>query len=214
MNKSKIIIITLFCITLGLTTFKLISPRKADQDISVAKTATLLTNSDGYFIYRGIITEKDENFITVEQVNGFNYGIPKITFLINKETAFSVNAVELELGHFIEVQYKNNPYVSKPNEITASEIILISTFGEDILKNGNIISSTPIDADNFRVEIETIVDGQSSSTTIILLVPVESMEILSPEDLTEGLLISAITKGVATASIPPQYPVLYLLPIE
>jgi hypothetical protein len=167
-------------------------------------------------VYRGTVSSiSEDGDILVTQLDGHNYGQPEILFHVSDEV-FTASGDGLQQDAFVEIRYSGILTRSIPPQGTALSAKVIASFSEGILQNG-VIQSVADDSEGFQVTILPI--GYAATGTeedlynqIILDVPLDGLEGLTEDDLVEGAQVSAITQGIATASLPPRMPVYLLLP--
>ncbi|MDL2323998.1 hypothetical protein LJC61_02440 [Ruminococcaceae bacterium OttesenSCG-928-A16] len=162
--------------------------------------------------YRGIVTALTDTKMTVEQVEGYNYGQNSIIFNLNEGTVMLPDSPELAEGAFVEVTYNGILTRSLPPQAAALSIGVLSTFGDGVVVNGTIqeVANT---ADGYTITLlPTTAVAENFENMVILTVPAYALEHIIPEELVKGTKVSAVTRGIATASLPPQMPVLILLP--
>lgn len=170
-------------------------------------------------VYRGTVTDYTDKLLTVEQVEGYDYGQSSIVFNISDDTVISDNGVDIVPGAFVEITYDGALTRSIPPQSNAESVNVIASFSEGIVQNG-VIKNFSIEDDNYYISIKPLeTDSDSSSEVVddefsgtILIVPKDALENITEKELVAGTKISAVTSGIATASLPPQMPVLALLP--
>lgn len=185
--------------------------------------ATREENTMESTIYRGEVTAVEEGSITVNQLPGHNYGQQSIVFhLPQGQGASSVaqEGIPLAEGAFVEVQYSGMLTRSMPPQGTANEVTVLAPYAQGIVVNGTVQSVQQSD-DGYRLEVLPFEAQQAAESggsapgyesMVILNVPQSALEGIAATDLKEGLAVSAVTKGVAALSLPPQMPVHALLP--
>lgn len=164
-------------------------------------------------IYRGAITNVlEDGSIEVTQLPGFNYGHEKIVFHMDDSTMMSEEGMTLALDGFVEVMYSGALTFSIPPQGTAKSITLISTMSEGIIVNGSILS-TETTSDGYSITVLPMDADPAAGEEfhVVLNVPMDALEGITEADLVEGAQVSAVTNGIATASIPPQMPVHALM---
>lgn len=190
-------------------------------------------------VYRGSITAAEDGRLEVGQVWGHNYGQSSIVFHIGEDTEILPQGVALAAGGYVEVKYNGILTRSLPPQASALSVRLLSPHTEGIVVNG-IARSAEETEDGWRIVLEPFANqaaadahqaaapeeasaapGRESDTgsgffgeanLVILVVPSNALEGLEKDDLTPGVWLSAVTKGIAALSMPPQMPVLALLP--
>lgn len=165
-------------------------------------------------VYRGEVSALGEESITVTQMHGYNYGQPSIVFHLNEET--ETDGAKLALGAYVEVTYNGILTRSMPGQGTALQVRVIATYSQGILVNGRI-QSAETGKDGYRLvvlpfENEKAGEEAGFADSVILNVPSDALEGLEESDLVAGTEVCAVTKGIATMSLPPQMPVYALLP--
>jgi len=164
-------------------------------------------------VYRGEITSiLEDGSILVSQVAGHNYGQASILFHVSDAIAKELGDT-LVVGAYVEVHYDGRLTRSLPAQGTATSVSVIASFSEGIVQNGTILSVL-IGKDVYSISILPLGAEQTDdlSNTITLTVHMFALEGLTGEDLVEGLKVSAVTRGIATMSLPPIMPVVVLLP--
>ena len=164
-------------------------------------------------VYRGEITELGEGQITVAQMPGYNYGQPSIVFNTSEEALQPNSGQELSVGMFVEVKYNGVLTRSIPPQGTADSVVIVSPIAEGVIQNGVIQAVEKTDV-GYRIEMLPLEETAASGldALLVLNVPTDGLEGLTEADLVEGAKVSAVTMGIATASLPPQMPVKALLP--
>lgn len=168
-------------------------------------------------IYRGVVTNvQSDGSYEITQVPGYDYGQPSILFHIEDDVVDS-SAGSLAEGAFVQITYDGKLTRSLPAQGTALAALVISPHSEGIVQNGTIQNAETTD-DGYTLHIQPIdVEAASAeddlSSQVVLLVPKTALEGgLTAEDLKPGTQVSAVTRGIAAMSLPPQMPVLALLP--
>lgn len=170
-------------------------------------------------VYRGTVVDYTEDLLTVEQVDGYDYGQTSIVFKISDDTVVSDNGIEIVPGAFVEITYDGALTRSLPPQGNADSVEVIASFSEGIIQNGTI-KEVATEGDNYYISIKPmeeetttgseVVDDEFSG--VVLIVPKDALENITEKELVTGAKISAVTSGIATASLPPQMPVVALLP--
>lgn len=167
-------------------------------------------------IYRGEIRSVLENGdILVAQLPGHQYGQSEILFHTDSAVLSSPDE-PLPLGAYVTVQYSGALTRSIPPQGTAVSVSIVSRSTDGILQNGVIQSVTGDPKAGYSITILPIDVATAGAEAdmqqqVVLIVPFAALEGLTPADLVEGLSVSAVTMGIATASLPPQMPVVALL---
>lgn len=164
-------------------------------------------------IYRGEVTSISENGdILVTQVAGHNYGQASILFHVSDSIKKELGDTLVQ-GAFVEVHYNGALTRSIPAQGTASSITVIASYSEGVVQNGTILSVTP-GKDGYSISLLPL--GQEKkddlSNTITLTVHMFALEGLTGKDLVEGLMVCAVTNGIAAESSPPIMQAVALLP--
>lgn len=172
-------------------------------------------------VYRGVVTNISDTEMTVRQVWGFHYGEEEMVFNLTDKTVKETDGREIAADSFVEVQHESAVTMSLPPKSNASKIILISTLSEGIVQNGEIVSFREDEQKNFYITILPLIKAENEDAEpakgeneLILIVPSTAFEGIEAKDLKVGVRVSAVTRGIATMSIPPQYPVHVLLPFK
>lgn len=170
---------------------------------------------DALLVYRGEIKSAENGDILVAQLPGHNYGQPSILFHLNDKLRSSLGDT-LVSGAFVEVSYNGMLTRSIPPQGNAQTVKVIASFSDGIVVNGVIQSVTP-GKDGYSITIlpiGTVATGASEDMLheTVLTVPMLALEGLTEADLVAGLSVCAVTRGIATMSLPPQMPVVALLP--
>ena len=167
-------------------------------------------------IYRGEVTSIAENGdILVTQQAGHNYGQASILFHVSDAVRTSLGET-LTQGAFVEVAYSGALTRSIPPQGNAISVTVIASFSEGIVQNG-VIQSVMLGKDGYSITILPIgvaatgTDADMNQQTV-LTVPMFTLEGLTEADLVAGTQVSAVTRGIATMSLPPIMPVVTLLP--
>lgn len=164
-------------------------------------------------VYRGEVEEKlEDGSIRLVQLAGHNYGQESIVFHINDTTVLDVSVAQLETGAYVEVSYNGILTRSMPPQGNADTVRVVAPRSEGIVVNGTIQTVGKTDT-GYTIHLLPLdaVDN-SFQNQVILTVPTEALEGLTEEDLVAGAQVSAVTKGIAALSLPPQMPVDTLLP--
>lgn len=164
-------------------------------------------------IYRGEVTAVNEDgSFEVTQLSGHNYGQASIVFRA-KESVLNELDAPLAEGAYVEVHYNGVLTRSLPPQGTAASITQIASFSDGIIQNGTILSVT-MGKDGYSISLLPLGAEKTDdlSNTITLTVHMFALEGLTEKDLVEGLKVSAVTSGIATASMPPIMQVVALLP--
>ncbi|MEN6593334.1 MAG: hypothetical protein ABFC31_00100 [Clostridiaceae bacterium] len=167
-------------------------------------------------VYRGEVTAVNEDgSFEVTQLSGHNYGQTSIVFRTDDSVLSSLD-VPLAEGAFVEVHYSGVLTRSLPPQGTATSITQIASFSDGIIQNGTIQSVTQ-GKDGWTINIlplgvEATGTDADYMNEIVLQVPAYALEGLTSDDIKVGAVVSAVTSGIATASLPPQMPVVVLLP--
>ncbi len=165
-------------------------------------------------VYRGQVTEAEDGRFTVEQLPGYDYGQPAIVFLTDGETLLEEDAPP-ETGMYVEVLYDGRLTKSIPPQATAQSVEVLAAQAEGAVLNGTIQKAEKT-KDGYTLELVPLAQenpqGLAAEPLVILNLPAGALENLSEAELTEGTKVSAVTLGIATASLPPQVPVAVLLP--
>lgn len=198
----------------------------SSSDASSTSKADSETTSGVNGVYRGTVVDYEDNLLTVEQVEGYDYGQSTIIFNINDDTVISDNGVDIVPGAFVEITYDGALTRSIPPQGNAESVNVIASFSEGIVQNG-VIQDVSTEGDNYYISIMPIDEYVSDESKFlvsqsdvqsddfintILIVPKDALENITEKELVAGAKISAVTSGIATASLPPQMPVLALLP--
>lgn len=170
-------------------------------------------------VYRGEVLSVNEETgdFEVAQLPGFNYGSETVVFHVTEETEFEPDEVVLAEGMFVEVTFNGVMTRSMPPQATADEVKVISNMSEGIIVNGEVQSVEKVD-DMLRITIvplELVEQNASESSMenlVILTVEQDDLEGITVDDLVAGTKVSAVTSGIAAMSIPPQMPVIALMP--
>lgn len=172
-------------------------------------------------VYRGRVESISENSVTVAQLPGHDYGQQRIVFHMDDATQTDEEGIALAEDVFVEVWYNGVLTRSMPPQATAESLAVITAFSEGAVVNGAVISVAEND-DGYVVGVLPFAAGAPPTTEQqqaavsqdlnMLMVPKDALEGLAPEDLQEGALVSAVTRGIAALSLPPQTPVHALLP--
>ncbi len=165
-------------------------------------------------VYRGQVTQAEDGMFTAEQVPGYDYGQPAIVFQTDDKTVMEEGA-QLELGMYVEVLYDGRLTKSIPPQATAQSVEVLAAEAEGAVLNGTI-QTVEKTQDGYRIELVPLAgenaQGVAAEPLVVLNLPADALENLTEEDLVEGAQVSAVTMGIATASLPPQMPVAALLP--
>ncbi len=176
-------------------------------------------------VYRGEVVSTGENEFTVAQMPGYDYGQAEILFNTDGKTEFifgnteeNTSAQELKLteGAFVQVEYDGRLTRSLPPQATAIRVRIVAPQSEGIVVSGTV-QMVEKSEDGYRLELLPFGAQASSSpadtgSLVVLNLPLSALENISEAELVEGAEVSAVTMGIATASLPPQMPVLALLP--
>ena len=164
-------------------------------------------------IYRGsVVKTLEDGSIEIEQQAGFNYGQSSIIFRIDDDTQIDLANGGPNQDAFVEVRYNGVLTRSLPPQGNAMEITVIANFTDGVVQNGTIQGVHETD-DGYSIELLPLeAPDDSRENLVILHVPADGLENLSPEDLVPGAKVSAITRGIAAMSLPPQMPVVILTP--
>lgn len=163
--------------------------------------------------YRGKVTNVIEGgSFEVEQVDGYNYGQTSIIFHMAEDAVVDNAAGEVAKDAFVEVKHNGMRTRSLPPQGTAQEIKVISPRWEGVVQNG-VVKEVKETDEGYTVSILPFeAQDDDFQSQIILNVPREALQNITPEELQEGKKVSAVTKGIAATSLPPQMPVVLLLP--
>ncbi len=212
------------------------APSSQSTASSEASSAQEDTQS-GLLTYYGRIDEVDteNNTITVSQVEGQTSGNETIVFQLAENTDIASGDFELAADAFVAVHYDGILTRSIPPMGNVSSLDIIAPFSEGVVQNGTI-SEVMSDENGYMIHIipftsayaddavavapiddAASTDAVASATTdtsniLILNVPMDALGELSEEDLVPGAEISAVTQGISTMSLPPQMPVIALMP--
>ena len=172
-------------------------------------------------VYRGRVESVTDTDFTVAQMPGFDYGMERIVFHRDDNTIITTEGMEITEDAFVEVFYNGILTRSLPPQGTAGEVGVIATFSEGIIVNGTI-TAFETTTDGYTITIlpfegdtpSAIEEAASASfeNMVILNVPKDALENITEDELKEGTAVSAVTKGIAAMSLPPQMPVHTLLP--
>lgn len=169
-------------------------------------------------VYRGRVETNQNGQMAVAQLEGHDYGAPLVVFHLQQEAQSSMQIKE---GAFVEVWYNGIFTRSMPPQATAQKVVSIAASAQNILINGTL-QSVQNRGEFYHIKLMPHMAEQSlqalglaasTKNTVMLVVPLNALEGIDPEELVEGAQLSAVTKGIATLSLPPQYPVHALLPI-
>ena len=164
-------------------------------------------------VYRGTITSiSEDGSILVTQVAGHNYGQASILFHVDGKISKELGD-SLAQDAFVEVHYDGRLTRSIPAQGNATSVSVIAPYSEGIVQNGTILSVT-LGKDGYSISLLPLGAQKTDdlSTTVTLTVPMNALDGLAEKDLVEGLKVSAVTRGIATMSMPPIMPVIALLP--
>jgi len=164
-------------------------------------------------VYRGEITSiLEDGSILVTQAAGHNYGQASILFHLSDKITKELGDT-LIVGAFVEVYYDGSLTRSMPAQGTATSVSVIASFSEGIVQNGTILSVL-IGKDGYSISLLPLGEEKKDdlSNTITLTVHMFALEGLTGEDLVEGLMVSAVTTGIALESSPPIMQAVKLLP--
>lgn len=131
-----------------------------------------------------------------------------MVFIMGEDTILESDGFEFEVGHFVEVVYNGTATMSIPPQAAAKEMKIVSTIGDSVVSNATIIECQKDDKGDYRIDVTLLNNGEH----VVFLVPQDGLENITEEELIEGAKVSAVTRGISTMSIPPQYPVHVLLP--
>ncbi len=213
------------------------APSSQSTVSSEASSAQEDTQSD-LLTYYGRVDEVDteNNTITVSQAEGQTSGNETIVFQLAEDTEIESGGFELAVDAFVAVHYDGILTRSIPPMGTVSSLDIIASFSEGVVQNGtisevmsdengymiHIIPFTSAYEEDAAVAVASIdtsasIDAVASATAdtsnvLILNVPMDALVDLSEEDLVPGAEISAVTQGISTMSMPPQMPVIALMP--
>lgn len=168
-------------------------------------------------IYRGEIKSVLENGdILVAQLPGHNYGQSEILFHASSAIRSSMEE-SLPAGAYVTVHYSGALTRSIPPQGTAASVSIVSHSTDGIIQNGVIQSVNGDQTTGYSIAILPIGVAATDSDAdmlqqIVLTVPSAALEGLTEAELVEGKSVSAVTMGIATMSLPPQMPVVALLP--
>lgn len=162
-------------------------------------------------VYRGVVSALADDSLLVTQVEGHNYGQPAIRYNYSAEVLDEAGGA-LADGAYVEVRYDGKLTRSLPPQGTAAALRVITPQSEGVVQNGRVVSAEETD-EGYAIGILPL-DAPDGATEaeVILNVPKDGLEGLKAEDLQPGLEVSAVTTGVAALSLPPQMPVVVLLP--
>lgn len=199
------------------------SAAAASEESKIEETASVNT------LYRGTVTSYTDKQLIVEQLPGYDYGQSSIIFNLDDKTKIFDDGIAIGEGTFVEVTYSGALTRSMPPQASAETVTVISAFSQGIIVNGEI-KDVVDNGDSYTITVYPIADSEKevteSASTVeveesmefdnnatILIVPADALEGgLTGASLTEGTLVSAVSKGIATSSLPPQVPVLALMP--
>lgn len=164
-------------------------------------------------LYRGEVTEiREDGSLLVAQVDGYNYGQPSILFHVDENTVTDSDGFALAEGAYVEIEYNGLLARSLPAQGMAQQITVLSSFSEGVVVNG-ILMSVTMGEDYYTLNLLPFgADDSALQNQVILQVPKDALQGLGEADLVEGAQLSAVTKGVAALSLPPQMPVVALMP--
>lgn len=164
-------------------------------------------------VYRGsVVDTKPDGSIEVAQLDGHNYGQASIVFQIGEGTYIDAANGTPNQNAYVEVYYNGALTRSQPPQATAQEITVIAPQSGGVVQNGTVMGSEQTE-DGWRVELLPFGAEDEWANYVVLSVPADALEGLTGEDLgTPGTQVSAVTRGIATMSLPPQMPVVKLLP--
>lgn len=163
-------------------------------------------------IYRGKVTDISDDSITVEQLEGYNYGQKSIVFHLNSDTKMEEDAPSLAKGVYVEVTYNGVLTRSMPPQGNAQSVQVLAPSSESAVVNGTIQEVTKTEQGYSLVVKPEGVTSDELQDMVVLQFPPEALEHLTLEELVAGLKICAVTRGIATMSLPPQMPVVALMP--
>ena len=192
------------------------APEEAPQTASSSQPQDSEALPTEEVVYRGEVTEMGEEAVTVAQLPGYDYGQTSIVFHLDDDTGIVQQGVELAQGAFVNVLYDGRLTRSLPPQATALEVEVVAPTAAGVLQNG-VIQQVEQTEDGYRIDLlpfgaPEAQNAEDRSNLVVLTVPETALEQLSEEDLVAGAEVSAVTKGIATASLPPQMPVTALLP--
>lgn len=181
---------------------------------SMAVSGTPASQNTQPSVYRGsVVDTKEDGSIEVAQQPGFNYGYESIVFHIDETTYIDLeNGATPNKDAFVEIHYSGALTRSIPPQGTALDITVIAPFTEGVIQNGVIREVRKTD-DGFSIDLLPFsAESDAPESLVVLNVPADALENLSAEALVSGAEVSAVTRGIATMSLPPQMPVLALAP--
>lgn len=166
-------------------------------------------------VYRGsVVNVNADGSIEVAQVPGFNYEQESVIFSLDANAVpESESGIVLAKDAFVEVYYSGVLTRSIPPKGVATSIYAISAFTDGIVKNGTIKSAEKT-SDGFSLEFLPLEAEDTPENIIVLTVPENALEGLNPPELVAGVKISAVTRGISTMSLPPQMPVIAVMPMD
>lgn len=163
-------------------------------------------------IYRGKVTQLSDTQVTLEQLDGYNYGQQEIIFNISDETEIADGMPALAVDAYVEAVYNGILTRSLPAQGNALSLKIISAFSDNIIVNGTIQETSETN-DGYTLTVQPLGSESTEFTSMVVLhVSTEGLENITFDELVEGTKISAVTSGIATMSLPPQMPVVVLLP--
>ncbi len=179
------------------------------QTVSAAQEQESAENSEEPLLYRGEITALSEGQMTVTQLPGYDYGQESILFLLPEQAAEAQENGDFAPGMYVQATYDGTLTRSIPPQATALEVSVLAPMSDGVLWSGSIVSSTR-EEEGYRIELQAESPRQE---LVVLNVPEEALENMEEADLVEGARVLAVGNGAMTASLPPQMPVVALLPL-
>lgn len=178
-----------------------------------AVSSTSASSEGEPVVYRGsVVDTKSDGSIEVAQLDGHGYGQDSIVFQIGEGTYIDTSNGTPNQNAYVEVYYNGALTRSLPPQATAQQITVIATQSDGVVQNGTVMGSQQTE-DGWRVDLLPFGAEDEWANYVVLTVPADALEGLTEEDLnTPGTQVSAVTRGIATMSLPPQMPVVKLLP--
>lgn len=155
-------------------------------------------------LYRGILTAKTEDSVTVEApMPGRNYGPVSLTVLIGENTNSELPIEEYELGDYLEVYYGGT------EQPTAVHILRRPAY-DMVVYNGTVTAVVKNETD----EITSVtVQKLDSEEIIVFNIAPESQVYMSADQLVEGAQVSILHSGAIAESFPAQGFAIELSPL-
>lgn len=183
-------------------------------DNTIVENDQLADEKDELMVYRGTVDEiQEDGSILVRQLDGYSYGHDSILFHVGEDTILTETDAPLAEDAYVEVTYGGALTASLPAQGNAATITVLAPQSEGIVQNGVVKTVEQDENGDYRIAILPFDAAEDTfESQVILLVPKDAFEGIEAGDVVEGFEVSAVTRGIAAMSLPPQMPVIVLMP--